>query len=244
MALKACEFLKTKVKDGGEILFVGTKKPAQDIIKQEAVRCGMFFVNQRWLGGTLTNFSTLQKSIGRFKEYRRLEETGDFGAATKKEILQIKKQMEKMSKNMTGICDMKRLPAALFVVDPKKDEIAVREARKLSIPVVSLIDTNGDPDMVDFIIAGNDDAAKSIKFVTSLVADAVLEGCKIYLESRPKEELSSEKEAAAKAGRAMEEEALEETEKIIGKKIKKPDVAVRIKKKSHVYGQQQRKGRK
>ena len=194
--IAACDFLRSSVQAGAEVLFVGTKKQAQDIVKEEAIRCGMFFVNQRWLGGTLTNFLTVQKSIERLKGYQFMQESGQLESFTKKEATQIKKQADKMSKNLSGILQMKRLPAALFVVDPKKDEIAVKEARKLKIPVVSLIDTNGDPDMIDFLVPGNDDAIKSIKFVTSVIADAVLEGRKAYAESRSEEE--KDKAAAEK----------------------------------------------
>lgn len=224
--IAACDFLKSKAEQGAEILFVGTKKQAQDIIKEEATRCEMFFVNQRWLGGTLTNFSTVQKSIERLKGYQFMQESGQLDNFTKKEAQEIKKEMDKMSKNLSGILQMKRLPAALFVVDPKKDEIAVKEARKLSIPVVSLIDTNGDPDMIDFVIPGNDDAIKSIKFVTLLIADAVLEGRKGYAESRREEAQKAAEEAKKEKARPIivEEGAIEEVEEVIEKKIKRPDV--------------------
>jgi small subunit ribosomal protein S2 len=224
--VKACEFLKSRVAEGGDVLFVGTKKQAQDIIKEEAERCGMYFVNQRWLGGTLTNFSTIQKSIGRLKDYQRMKESGELDGFKKKEIMQIKKEMDKLSKNLMGILQMKRLPSVLFVVDPKKDEIAVKEARRLSIPVVSLIDTNADPDMVDFVIPGNDDAIKSIKFVTSVVADAVSEARKAFIENKKREDLAAEDAAAAakkQKGVEVEEGAIEEVEEVVEKKLKRPD---------------------
>jgi len=223
---KAVDFLKSKVSVGGEILFVGTKKQAQAIIGEESARCGMFFVNQRWLGGTLTNFSTIQKSINRLKDHQKMQEAGKFASYTKKEQMQMKKEMEKLSKNLLGILEMRRLPVAMFVVDPKKDEIAVKEARKLSIPVVALIDTNGDPDMVNYIIPGNDDAIKSIKFVTSYVAESILEARKAFAESRGREEelkAKEEKEAREK-GLSVEEAVIEQVEDVIEKKIKKPDV--------------------
>jgi small subunit ribosomal protein S2 len=226
--VKACEFLKSKAASGGDILFVGTKRQAQDTIKEEASRCGMFFVNQRWLGGTLTNFSTIQKSIERFKEYKRLQESGELDLRKKKEIMQIKKEMNKLSENLKGILEMKRLPSALFVVDPKKDEIAVKEARRLSIPVVSLIDTNGDPDMIDFVVPGNDDAIKAIKFVTSVVADAVLEGRTLALEGKKKEPGRAQKEPAGVSDLkdkplVVEEAVIEDVEDVVQKKIKRPD---------------------
>ncbi len=234
----ACEFLRKTALAGGEILFVGTKKQAQEVIKQEAQRCGMFHVNQRWLGGTLTNFSTIQKSIKRLKAFQDMQESGQLEKFTKKEASRIKKEMDKLYKNLSGIIQMRRLPAALFVVDPKKEDIAVREAKKLSIPVASLIDTNSDPDMIDFIIPGNDDAIKSIKFVTTLVADAVLEGRRIYAEGRSKEEERRAAEAgqaeSAQAGKfEIEEKVIDEVEEVIEKKIKKPDIAeVKMKKKA------------
>lgn len=219
---KAVDFLKSKVNSGGDILFVGTKKQAQAIIGEEAARCGMFFVNQRWLGGTLTNFSTIQKSIKRLRDYQAMHEAGKFASYTKKEQMQMKKDADKLSKNLLGILQMRRLPAAIFVVDPKKDEIAVKEARKLSIPVVALIDTNGDPDMVDYIIPGNDDAIKSIKFVASFVADGILEARKSYIE---RNEAQDRAEAEEKASSIIIEEAvIEQVEDVVEKKIKKPDV--------------------
>lgn len=219
---KAVDFLKSKVSSGSDILFVGTKKQAQAIIGEEAVRCGMFFVNQRWLGGTLTNFSTIQKSIKRLRDYQVMQEAGKFISYTKKEQMQMKKDMDKLSKNLLGILQMKRLPAALFVVDPKKDEIAVKEARKLSIPVVALIDTNCDPDMVDYIIPGNDDAIKSIKFVVSFVADAVLEARQSYIERNEAQDRADAEEKAASM--VIEEDVIEQVEEIVEKKIKRPDV--------------------
>ena len=224
--IKAAEFLKSKASQGARILFVGTKKQAQDIIRDEATRCGMFYVTARWLGGTLTNFSTIQKSINRFKDYQNMKESGRFDKLTKKEAGMIKKEMEKLSKNLIGILDMKTLPAALYVVDPKKDEIAVKEAKKLRIPIVSLIDTNADPEGIDYIIPGNDDAIKSIKFVTAFIADAVNEGRQAYSGGRIKEEPQAADAAAhplKEKDIIVEEAVVEAVEETIEKKIKKPD---------------------
>lgn len=222
---RAQEFLRSRAKAGGDILFVGTKKQAQDIIKEEAGRCGMFYANKRWLGGTLTNFSTIQKSIGRLKEYQQMRESGKLDEFTKKEQMQIKKEMDKLSENLAGILEMKRLPAALYVVDPKKDEIAVREAKRLSIPIVSLIDTNSDPEDIDFVIPGNDDAVKSIRLVTSLMADAIAEGRQASLAALakgPEKELPPAGDGGLKPV-VVEETVLEAVEDTVQKKIKPPD---------------------
>src|SRR3989338_79767 len=225
--IKACDFLRSKAKEGREILFVGTKKQAQDVIKEEATRCNMFFVNQRWLGGTLTNFSTIKKNVERLKDYYKMQESGQLDALTKKEATGIKKEIEKLSKNLTGLIEMKRLPGALFVVDSKKEEIAIKEAKRLSIPVVSLLDTNCDPDMVDVVIPGNDDAIKSIKFVTSLITDAILEGRRSFMETTAKvEQPTPAKADEAKEGKEkpktmiVEEGIIEEVEEVVQKKIK------------------------
>jgi len=219
---KAVDFLKVKISKGGEIIFVGTKKQAQAIIKEEAVRCGMFYVNTRWLGGTLTNFATIQKSITRLKDYKRMNDEGLFDSYTKKEQMRMKKEADKLMKNLEGILNMGRLPAAMFVVDPKKDEIAVREARKLSIPVVALVDTNGNPDMVNYIIPGNDDAIKSIKFVTSFVAESIMEENKAFAENRNRQEEEARAAEHDKTS-AIKEEVLEQVEDVVEKKIKRPD---------------------
>lgn len=162
--------------EGGSVLFVGTKKQAQDSIEQEAKRCGQFYVSNRWLGGMLTNFKTIRKSVDKLKKYEQMEEDGIFDLLPKKEVLQYNKEMEKLERNLGGIKDMEDLPDALFVVDPGMEEIAVHEARILGIPVVSIVDTNCDPDLVDFAIPGNDDAIRAVKLITSLMADAVVEG--------------------------------------------------------------------
>ncbi|MDD7306313.1 MAG: 30S ribosomal protein S2 [Peptoniphilaceae bacterium] len=162
--------------DGGTVLFVGTKKQAQDSIEQEAKRCGQFYVSNRWLGGMLTNFKTIRKSVDKLKKYEQMEEDGIFDLLPKKEVLQYNKEMEKLEKNLGGIKDMEQLPDVLFVVDPGMEEIAVHEAKILGIPVVSIVDTNCDPDLVDLAIPGNDDAIRAVKLITSLIADAVVEG--------------------------------------------------------------------
>ena len=162
--------------DGKEILFVGTKKQAQDSIREEAERCGMPYVNARWLGGMLTNFNTIQRRIKRLEQLKTMEADGTFDMLPKKEVIKLKAEQEKLEKNLSGIKDMKKLPGAMFVVDPRKEHIAVMEARALGIPVVAIVDTNCDPDEVDYAIPGNDDAIRAVKLIASKMADAVLEG--------------------------------------------------------------------
>jgi small subunit ribosomal protein S2 len=164
--------------EGKTILFIGTKRQAQEVVAEEAARAGMYFVNQRWLGGTLTNFVTIQKSIARYKELTALIESASQGSSelTKKELSRLDKERKKLEKNLSGIQEMQRLPDAIFVVDAGREEIAVHEARKLGIPVIAIVDTNCDPDVVDFVIPGNDDALRAIKLFTSRIAEAVLSG--------------------------------------------------------------------
>lgn len=169
-------FVRDLIMDGGSILFVGTKKQAQDAIKEEAERCGQFYVNNRWLGGMLTNFKTIRKSIDRLLELKKMEEEGVFEVLPKKEVSKLNLEMEKLEKNLGGIVEMKKLPSAIFIVDPKKERNAVLEARKLGIPIVAIVDTNCDPDEVDYVIPGNDDAIRAVKLITSIVANAVIEG--------------------------------------------------------------------
>ncbi|MDO4876899.1 MAG: 30S ribosomal protein S2, partial [Oscillospiraceae bacterium] len=157
----------------GDILFVGTKKQAQDSIKEEAQRCGQFYVNYRWLGGTLTNFVTIKKRVARLEELRRMEQDGSFDIRTKKEVAKLKLEMTKLDLNLGGIVGMNKLPAALFIVDTKKEHNAVAEARRLGIPIVAIVDTNCDPDEVDYVIPGNDDAIRAVKLITAKMADAV-----------------------------------------------------------------------
>ena len=163
------------VADGGEVLFVGTKKQAQDAIEQEAKRSGQYYVANRWLGGMLTNFDTIRKSIDKLKRYEQMEEDGTFDLLPKKEVLQYQKEMDKLEKNLGGIKEMDKLPDVIFVVDPGEESIAVHEARILGIPVVAIVDTNCDPDEVDLAIPGNDDAIRAVKLITSVMADAVVE---------------------------------------------------------------------
>jgi small subunit ribosomal protein S2 len=194
---KAREFLKGVASKGETILFVGTKKQAQDVIYEASQRSGMCFVKDRWLGGTLTNFKTIRNSIKRLKEIETMEKDGTFDAITKKERAILTKEMEKLRKNLQGIVDMEKMPGALFIVDAKKEEIAVKEARKLSIPIVAIIDTNADPDMIDYPIPANDDAMRSIKLITGLVTDSIMEGKKQFDKSeldRNVKEAKGEKE--------------------------------------------------
>ena len=163
------------VANGGTVLFVGTKKQAQDSIQSEAERCGMYFVNQRWLGGMLTNFKTIQSRIETLKKYKKMEEDGTFDVLPKKEVVNIKKEMEKLQKNLGGIENMKRLPDIIFVVDPHKERICVQEAHALGIPLIGIADTNCDPDDLDYVIPGNDDAIRAVKLIVSKLADAVIE---------------------------------------------------------------------
>ena len=161
--------------EGGTILFVGTKKQAQDAVKEEAQRCGMYYVNERWLGGMLTNFKTIQSRIKRLKDIERMSEDGTFDVLPKKEVVNIKKEWDKLEKNLGGIKDMKRIPDAIFVVDPKKEKICVQEAHSLGITLIGIADTNCDPEELDYVIPGNDDAIRAVKLIVSKMADAVIE---------------------------------------------------------------------
>ncbi len=171
----AYNFVKDIAANGGTVLFVGTKKQAQESVKDEAIRSGMFYVNQRWLGGTLTNFETIQKRIKRLKDIEKMEENGTFEVLPKKEVIQLKKELERLEKFLGGIKDMKSIPDAIFVIDPRKERIAVAEAHKLNIPLVGIVDTNCDPDEIDVIIPANDDAIRAVKLLTGKMADAILE---------------------------------------------------------------------
>ncbi|MDI3537991.1 MAG: small subunit ribosomal protein [Bacillota bacterium] len=173
---EAYNFVRDLAAQGGSILFVGTKKQAQESIKEEAERCGMYYVNVRWLGGMLTNYQTIKRRIARLEELEKMEAEGVFNVLPKKEVMQLKAEKERLNKYLGGIKNMPGLPQALYVVDPRKEHIAVAEARKLGIPIVAIVDTNCDPDEVDYIIPGNDDAIRAVKLLTSKIADAVLEG--------------------------------------------------------------------
>ncbi|HHY81085.1 MAG TPA: 30S ribosomal protein S2 [Clostridiales bacterium] len=173
---EAYNFVRDLSAEGKDILFVGTKKQAQESIESEAKRCGMYYVNQRWLGGMLTNFKTIRQRIDRLNELDEMETNGAFDVLPKKEVIKLRLEKEKLEKNLGGIREMKNLPGALFVVDPRKERIAISEARALGIPVVAIVDTNCDPDEVDYVIPGNDDAIRAVKLFASKIADAVLEG--------------------------------------------------------------------
>ena len=173
---EAYTFVKDLAESGQEILFVGTKKQAQDSIKEEAERVGMYWVNARWLGGMLTNFKTIKKRIDRLEQLNKMEEDGTFDLLPKKEVLNLKAERDKLTKYLGGIKDMRKLPGALFVVDPRKEKIAIEEAKKLGIPVVAIVDTNCDPEDIDYVIPGNDDAIRAVKLIASTIANAVVEG--------------------------------------------------------------------
>ncbi|HHV73618.1 30S ribosomal protein S2 [Thermoanaerobacterium sp. PSU-2] len=172
---EAYDFIKDVVSNDGTVLFVGTKKQAQDSVKEEAERCGMYYVNQRWLGGMLTNYKTIRSRIERLKELKKMEEDGTFEVLPKKEVIKLRKEKEKLQKYLGGIENMNSLPSVLFVVDPKKEAIAIAEAKNLDIPIVAIVDTNCDPEEVDYPIPGNDDAIRAVKLIASKIADAVIE---------------------------------------------------------------------
>ena len=172
----AYNFVRSLAQDGKTMLFVGTKKQAQEAVRDEAIRSNMFYVNERWLGGMLTNFQTIQKRVARLKKLEDMDANDGFAGLHKKEILQLRHEMDRLRKFLGGIKNMNRLPGALFVVDPRKEEIAVKEARKLGIPVVGIVDTNCDPDLIDYVIPANDDAIRAVKLLTARMADAILEG--------------------------------------------------------------------
>jgi len=190
---EAYDFVRSVAENNQSILFVGTKKQAQESIESEAKRCDMYFVNQRWLGGMLTNFKTIQGRIARLRQIEQMEANGDFNLLPKKEVIQLRGEQEKLEKNLGGIKDMKRLPGAMFVVDPRKEHIAIAEARTLKIPIVAIIDTNCDPDEIDYPIPGNDDAIRAVKLITAKIADAVIEG-------KQGEQLTAEEAPATEAG--------------------------------------------
>lgn len=173
---EAYEFIRSQAEEGKNILFVGTKKQAQECVKEAAEKCGMFYINERWLGGTLTNFNTIRTRVERLNELERMEEDGTFDVLPKKEVVLLRKEMEKLNKNLGGIKEMTEIPDVMLIVDPKKEHIAILEAKKLNIPVVGLIDTNCNPNDVDYVIPGNDDAIRAVKLMTDVMANAVIEG--------------------------------------------------------------------
>ena len=197
---EAYNFVREVSEGDNSILFVGTKKQAQEAIAEEAKRVGMFYVNNRWLGGMLTNFKTIRKSIDRLYQLEKMEEDGTFDLLPKKEVLRLKKEMEKLEKNFGGIKEMKKMPAAMFVVDPRKERIAIAEAKRLGIPVVAIVDTNCDPEEVDYVIPGNDDAIRAVKLIVECIANAVLEAKQG--ESFAKEEEAEDEEEAVEAEQA------------------------------------------
>mgnify|MGYP000742146807 CR=1 FL=1 len=190
------------INDGGEILFVGTKKQAQESIKEEAERCGMYYVNERWLGGMLTNFKTIRTRIARLKELEKMQEDGTFDVLPKKEVAVLLHEKEKLDRNLGGIKEMTRIPDVMFVVDPRKEKIAIQEAHILGIPVVAIVDTNCDPEEVDYVIPGNDDAIRAVKLIASKIADAVIEakqGEAVYSDADVATEAEDIEEVAADA---------------------------------------------
>ncbi len=213
----ACKFLEEIAAQGGDILFVGTKKQAQDIVEQEAKRCGVPYVNNRWLGGTLTNFETIKKSIKRLRELGRMKTDGIFQQFSKKEAAKLNKEIAKLERNLGGICSIDKLPHVLYVIDSKIEENAVKEASRLSIPLVALIDTNCDPAPISYPIPGNDDAIRSIRFVTTKIADAVIEGKKEYAQIAATASSPVSKEESEKGGVEIPAELEETTEKTIGR---------------------------
>jgi len=184
---EAYNFVKNVTMSGAPVLFVGTKKQSQDAIKEEALRSGAYYVNQRWLGGMMTNFYTIKKSIEKLKKIETMKQDGTYDLLPKKEVAALEQERAKLEKNLSGIKDMSGLPGALFIVDPKKERIAVAEAHKLSVPIVAIVDTNCDPDEIDYVVPGNDDAIRAIKLITSKIADAIMEG-KATLSKKSAEE--------------------------------------------------------
>lgn len=215
---EAYAFVKSIAESGKNILFVGTKKQAQEAIQQEAEKCGMFYIKSRWLGGTLTNFSTIRTRIERLNKLNQMEKMNEFNVLPKKEVAKLIAERDKLEENLGGIKDMRSLPGALFVVDPKKEHLAVSEARKLNIPIVGIVDTNCDPDEVDYVIPGNDDAIRSIKLIASAIADAVIEAREgeegLALRRQMEAKMNAEAEAK-KAAEATEEKAEAETEAVV-----------------------------
>ena len=194
---EAYNFIREVAANGDDILFVGTKKQAQDSIKEEAIRVGMYYVNARWLGGMLTNFKTIKKRIDRLSQLNKMEDNGTFDLLPKKEVSNLLAEREKLEKYLGGIKEMKKLPGALFVVDPRKEKIAIAEAKKLGIPVVAIVDTNCDPEEVDYVIPGNDDAIRAVKLIAAAMANAIIEG-------RQGEQLSAEGSDAEEAAESEE----------------------------------------
>lgn len=233
---RATSFLREVASKGDGVLFIGTKKQAKDVIKEEALRCGVFYVTERWLGGELTNFATIKKSIKRLKEIQKMEEEGILQKLTKKEASRLSREQAKLNRNLEGVLEMAKLPATIYVVDSKKEEIAVAEANKLGIPVVGLVDTNCDPDKIDYPIPGNDDAIRSIKLITGIVADTILEGKKAYMEGKAAEEAKAEAAEEEERAVRVDEDAADEIKKKVlkGKKVEEEQAAAKRKKTTKV----------
>lgn len=209
---EAYKYVRSIAEDGGKILFVGTKKQAQDSVRDEAIRSNMYYINQRWLGGTLTNFATIRKRIARLKDLEQMEEDGTFDILPKKEVMLLNKEKDRLEKVLGGIKDMNKLPDALFIIDPRKERIAVAEAHKLNIPIISIVDTNCDPDEIDKLIPGNDDAIRAVRLLTGKMADAVIEATQGAEEKAREQAAAQEKEQEAAA--AKEEEGNTEEESV------------------------------
>ncbi len=209
-AEEAYMFIRDVAAQGGSVLFVGTKKQARESIEQEAKRCNMYYVNNRWLGGMLTNFKTIRQSIARLTRINNMEKNGDFEALTKKEVSKLVLEREKLEKNLGGIKEMRQLPSALFIVDPRKEHIAISEARKLGIPIVGICDTNCDPDELDYVIPGNDDAIRAVKLIAGKMADAVIEG------------RQGEQEEEQAEGEAVDAEVVEESAELFAEEKEEP----------------------
>lgn len=205
---EAYMFIRDTATDGGEILFVGTKKQAGDSIREEAERCGMHYVNARWLGGMMTNFKTIRRRINRLAQLRAMEGDGTFDLLPKKEVIKLNLEIERLEKFLGGIKNMEKPPAALFIVDPRKERIAVAEARKMGIPIVAIVDTNCDPDEIDYVIPGNDDAIRAVKLISGAMADAVIEGRQGQMGAAEAEAQAAEAEMVAEAEEAVAEEAV------------------------------------
>ncbi len=222
---KSYDFIRDIVVRNGKILFVGTKKQAQDSIREEAERCGEYFINNRWLGGTLTNFMTIKKRIARLKELEDMETNGHFDLLPKKEVAKLRLEQEKLDKNLGGIKNMGRLPDALFVVDPQKEHIAVSEARSLGIPIVAIVDTNCDPDLIDYVIPGNDDAIRAVKLLAGTMSNAVMEGKQGRQDFDPAAARAQAGEENVEADALESEEETEEVVEAVAEDTVAPEVA-------------------
>ncbi len=230
---QACDFLREIASKGGNILFVGTKKQAQEVIEEEAKKVNMFYVKYRWMGGLMTNYQTVKKSVDRLKAIEKMGEDGIFTRLTKKEVAHLTKEKDKLSRDLSGIREMGRLPQAIFIVDSKKEEIAVKEANKLKIPIVGLIDTNCDPDVIEYPIPGNDDALKSIRVITAILVESILEGRKEFAVSERVAQAkieAAEEEGVQKELEVLKEEieSLEETTEMSEEKDKRGPTKVKL----------------